>query len=95
MNKGNLTINDQEFIFSEKSLLVYLTSIIKVSSKYVELIDSISDKAFEDVKITSKLKELANDMKAINESLQVIEESLNGKTKEFIEIVDEKDTFIY
>jgi len=95
MNKGNLTINDQEFIFSEKSLLVYLISIIKVSSKYVELIDSISDKAFEDVKITSKLKELANDMKAINESLQVIEESLNGKTKEFIEIIDEKDTFIY
>jgi len=95
MNKGNLKINDQEFVFSEKSLLVYLTSIIKVSSKYVGLIDSISDKAFEDVKVTRKLKELANDMKAINESLQVIEESLNGKTKEFIEIIDEKDTFIY
>lgn len=92
---SNLKINDYEFIFAEKVIHTYLENLIKTSSSYLDTLKLIIEESLKDKEISSNFLKVSEDMTQIISLLEEAQKSLDGKSKNFIEKIDEIDKFIY
>jgi predicted site-specific integrase-resolvase len=95
MQTINLKIVDQEYIFMEKVVLVYLDTLQTVGKDYCRLLEEISEYALDVPVINKRLTTLSEVMQDIVDSLSTIASALKGSASSFVLSVDETDDFLY
>lgn len=92
---SDLTICDDEYIYAEKSLYSYLTSIELYTQKYINIMNELLTYKMDDSDVALKIAKLNESMGLILPKIQSLMDAVEDMGANFISNIDDADSFIY
>lgn len=92
---SDLTICDDEYIYAEKCLYSYFTSIELYTEKYIRIMNQLLTYKIDDSDVALKIAKLNESMELLLPKIQSLMDTIEDMGANFISNIDDADSFIY